>query len=68
MQKIGLEFDSNQLNWAGVERHHAGGNRMRRKMSNELRLDESWKSELRFWQKALIYIGTFFNRYHSASK
>lgn len=58
LEKLGLNFETAQLNWAGTERHHLAGNRMRNKFTNELKIDNSWKTELRWWQKLLIYIGT----------
>lgn len=58
LEKLGLSFEPSQLNWAGTERHLLAGNRMRNQFTNELKIDLSWKTELRWWQKLLIYIGT----------
>ncbi|MCW5716332.1 MAG: sulfotransferase [Bauldia sp.] len=63
MQSIGLEYEPQQQNFAVHERHNVGGNRMRRKTSNELRLDESWRRDLSFFQKVAIDIGTLPGRY-----
>lgn len=63
MQRIGVEYEPQQRDFAVHERHNVGGNRMRRKTSNELRLDESWRKDLRFIPKVAIDIGTLPGRY-----
>lgn len=63
MPMIGFEYEAQQRDFAVHERHNVGGNRMRRKMSNELRLDESWRRDLSFIQKVAIDIGTIPGRY-----
>lgn len=63
MRWIGVEYEPQQRDFAAHERHNVGGNRMRRKASNELRLDESWRRELSLIQKVAIDIGTIPGRY-----
>lgn len=63
MHWIGVEFQPQQLRFADHERHNVGGNRMRRKTSNELRLDEAWRHDLTFLEKVTIDIGTLPGRY-----
>ena len=63
MRWIGVEYEPQQRDFSDHERHNVGGNRMRRKTSNELRLDESWRRDLGFIQKIAIDIGTLPGRY-----
>ncbi|MCC6735179.1 MAG: hypothetical protein IT534_03495 [Bauldia sp.] len=63
MKAIGYEYEPGQRDFAEHERHNVGGNRMRRKKSNELRLDEAWRRDLNFFQKVAIDIGTIPGRY-----
>jgi hypothetical protein len=58
MPRIGLEFEPGQLEWAGRERHNFGGNRMRQSKSSEIRLDESWRTGLSPWQRAIVNLVT----------
>jgi hypothetical protein len=43
---IGLEFELQQLNWAGRIKHNISGNGMRFSNRGELRQDESWRDIL----------------------
>ena len=63
MQGLGLSFDPAQLRWAAHERHNVGGNGMRRRNTNELRLDDAWRRQLSLSQKMAIEIGTLSGRY-----
>lgn len=63
MQWIGVSYEPQQRHFSDHERHNVGGNRMRRKSSNDLRLDESWRRDLSFLQKVAIDIGTIPGRY-----
>lgn len=59
LMPLGLAFEPQQLEWAAHEKHHVGGNRMRRSSSNALILDQSWKQELTWFQKLIIRTITF---------
>jgi hypothetical protein len=63
MQKLGLAFHPNQLEWATRERHNIGGNRMRFGASSELKRDDQWRAELTLAQKLAIDLGTLPGRY-----
>ncbi len=63
MKWIGVEHEPQQRMFADHERHNVGGNRMRRKSSNELRLDEAWRRDLNFILKMTIDLGTMPGRY-----
>lgn len=63
MRWIGVEYEPQQQDFAVHERHNVGGNRMRRQTSNELRLDESWRLDLKLLPKVAIDLGTFPGRY-----
>ena len=59
MPRIGLEYDPQQLDWAGVERHNCGGNRMRRSESSSIHVDRNWETGLPAWQKAAVSVLTY---------
>ena len=59
MHEIGLEYHSDQLDWAGRPRHNFGCNRKVRYFSDSMiRLDSSWRQGLSLRQKMLISIAT----------
>jgi Sulfotransferase family len=59
MPRIGPEYEPQQLDWAGVERHNCGGNRMRRSESSSIRVDRNWEKGLPAWQKAAVSLLTY---------
>ena len=63
MQRLGLSFHPQQLQWASGARHNVGGNGMRRGDSSELRLDERWRQHFTLPQKLVIDAGTLPGRY-----
>ena len=54
MPRLGLEFEPQQLDWHGRERHNFGGNRMRRSGANTIERDLAWKQGLTLRQRAAI--------------
>jgi hypothetical protein len=59
MHGIGLEYDPDQLNWAGRLRHNMNGNKKVRYSSNStIRLDTSWRKGLTRRQKIGISLVT----------
>ena len=58
MHHIGLPFEARQLQWSDAEKHHAAGNHMRFKTSNELRLDESWRRGLKPRHRIIVNMGS----------
>ena len=63
MPQLGLAFHPSQLNWATVERHNIGGNRMRFYFDQRAKLDERWRRELTPVQKLIIEASTLPGRY-----
>ena len=63
MPRLGFAFESQQLDWAGRERHNCGGNRTRRSSSSAIRLDREWQTGLKRWQKTAVSLLT-----HSARR
>lgn len=59
MRFIGLEFEPQQLQWAGRERHNIGGNRMRRTTDSTIRQDLGWKKELTPWNRLALEVLTW---------
>jgi hypothetical protein len=58
MTRIGLTFEEEQLGWAEAEHHHLAGNRLRRLRSDEIRVDDAWRSGLGPFQKLCISLVT----------
>jgi len=54
MRAAGLDWEDSQLEWAARERHNLGGNPMRRSTDSTIRLDTTWKDELRTRDRLLI--------------
>lgn len=64
LPRLGLAFEPGQLEgWKNRERHNFGGNRMRFDASDEIRLDEAWRSELSALQKLSIRARTLPARF-----
>lgn len=59
MARAGLEFEDQQLDWAGRERHNFGGNRMRRGTDSTIRIDDAWQEKLTGLQKLGVSIVTW---------
>jgi hypothetical protein len=62
MPRFGLDFESQQLDWAGRERHNCGGNRMRHSSSSAIRVDREWQTGLKSWQKTAVGLLTYSAR------
>lgn len=61
---LGLEPEPEGLqHWRNLERHNFGGNKMRFGKTDEIRLDESWRTGLRVHQKLWIRASTFPARF-----
>ena len=58
MQEIGLVFEVSQLHWRNAVIRDVGGNRMRAGSSDVIRLDQSWRRELKGLLKLRILIQT----------
>jgi hypothetical protein len=43
----GLEYEPEQLTWAGREHHNIGGNQMRRTTDSTIRVSEGWREAIR---------------------
>jgi hypothetical protein len=54
MSQLRLQFEPQQLQWAGRERHNFGGNRMRRSRDSTIRPDNAWEHAMPAWQRAAI--------------
>lgn len=54
MSALGLTFEAAQLEWAGLERHLVGGNRMRDATDPGVRLDNGYRDGLSTSQKWII--------------
>ena len=62
LKPLGLEFDPQQLRWSDVIAHDVAGNHMRWSKTNQLVLDQSWKSDLTTLQRRVIRCGTLTSR------
>jgi hypothetical protein len=63
MTRLGLEFEPQQLQWAGRERHNYGGNRMRRARDSTIRPDTAWREKMPAWKKAAVGLITLPTRF-----
>lgn len=63
MQKLGLAFDYRQLQWGTPVRHNVGGNRVRKRSSSILKLDDTWRHKLTISQKIAIDLLALPGRY-----
>ncbi len=59
MERLGLSFENEQLNWTDIQSHYIGGNPMRYQKENLIQIDEKWKFELN-WQTKLRTAGWLF--------
>ncbi|MEQ8850661.1 MAG: sulfotransferase [Phycisphaerales bacterium] len=62
MKFIELDFEPEQMQWAGRERHNLGGNGMRRSTDSTIRPDLAWREELSLHHRLLIDGLTFPTR------
>ena len=67
LNKLGLEFEEQQLNFCGITHHNIAGNRMRLAKNNKIMLDEEYKSHLSFmqwwWATCIAYRGLKLFKY-----
>jgi Sulfotransferase family/Right handed beta helix region len=56
MPEFGLEFESEQLNWANLERHNISGNLSRATKDNTIKVDRSWETGLKPLHKIYVDI------------
>ena len=63
MKRLDLEFEPQQLQWAGRERHNYGGNRMRRARDSTIRPDTAWREKMPAWKKAAVGLITLPTRF-----
>ena len=55
MNKLGLDFESEQLDWSSHDHHNVNGNkRTRTTRQSSIRLDERWRRDLSIWQRLVV--------------
>ncbi len=65
LEPLGLEFEQQQLDWAGHAKHLVAGNRMRWQTDSEIRTDLKWRQSLSLPERICIDVGTMASRYPS---
>ena len=59
MERLGLFFESAQLQWSKHEHHNVNGNkRTRTSRQSLICLDERWRRELKLWQRLVVKLAT----------
>ena len=59
MNKLGLDFESEQLDWSSHDHHNVNGNkRTRTTRQSSIRLDERWRRDLSIWQRLVVKLTT----------
>ena len=55
MNKLGLHFEVEQLDWTSHDHHNVNGNkRTRTTRQSSIRLDERWRRDLSIWQRLVV--------------
>ena len=59
MNKLGLHFEVEQLDWTSHDHHNVNGNtRTRTTRQSSIRLDERWRRDLSIWQRLVVKLTT----------
>ena len=59
MNKLGLHFEVEQLDWTSHDHHNVNGNkRTRTTRQSSIRLDERWRRDLSIWQRLVVTLTT----------